>query len=51
MNKDLELKCNFLSVDKKIARNSYGEFFKVGEEVGHEGLTTVNKNLSKLMQN
>lgn len=28
---------NFISVDKKTARNSYGEFFSVGETVGHEG--------------
>lgn len=34
---DLELRQNFLSVDKKIARDSYGTFFKVGETVGHEG--------------
>lgn len=36
MDKDLDLRCNFISVDYKIARNSYGDFFKVGEEVGHE---------------
>lgn len=28
---------NFISVDKKTARNSYGEFFSVGETVGHDG--------------
>jgi hypothetical protein len=28
---------NFLSVDKKTARSSYGEFFTIGEEIGHEG--------------
>ena len=32
-----EIKQNFLSVDKKTARSSYGEFFTIGEEVGHEG--------------
>ena len=36
MDKDLELRCNFISVDYKIARNSYGDFFKIGEVVGHE---------------
>lgn len=35
--KDLELRQNFLSVDKKIAINSFGSYYKVGEEVGHEG--------------
>jgi hypothetical protein len=38
MNEDLDLRCNFISVDHKIARNSYGDFFKVGELVGHEEL-------------
>ena len=37
MDNDLELRCNFISVDFKIGRNSYGEFFKIGDEVGHEG--------------
>ena len=36
MNEDLDLRCNFISVDYKIARNSYGDFFKIGEDVGHE---------------
>jgi len=27
---------NFLSVDGKTARNSYGQYFQVGETVGHE---------------
>tara|TARA_R110002049_G_scaffold231127_2_gene403450 strand:+ start:38360 stop:38590 length:231 start_codon:yes stop_codon:yes gene_type:complete len=34
-------KQNFLSVDKKTARSSYGEFFEIGEEVGHEGATDL----------
>ena len=29
-------KQNFLSVDGKTARNSYGDFFNVGEEVSHQ---------------
>ena len=37
MDNDLELRCNFISVDFEIARNSYGEFFKIGDEVGHDG--------------
>ena len=37
LSRDLDLRCNFISVDHKIARNSYGEFFKIGDEVGHEG--------------
>lgn len=28
---------NFLSVDKKTARSSYGDYFQIGDEVGHEG--------------
>lgn len=31
-----ELKRNFISADKTIARDSYGQFFKVGELVKHE---------------
>lgn len=27
---------NFLSVDSKTARSSYGEFFTVGEKVAHD---------------
>lgn len=34
---DIDLKCNFISVDGKISRNSYGEFFKIGDLVGNEG--------------
>lgn len=33
---DMTKKQNFLSVDGKTARNSYGEFFNVGEVVGHQ---------------
>lgn len=29
-------KQNFISVDRKTAMTSYGEFFTVGEVVGHE---------------
>lgn len=32
-----EIAQNFLSTDKKTARDSYGEFYTIGEEVGHEG--------------
>jgi predicted hydrocarbon binding protein len=32
-----EIRQNFLSVDKKTARSSYGEFYTIGEEIGHEG--------------
>ena len=28
---------NFISCDKKTVRNSYGDFFTVGEVVGHQG--------------
>lgn len=31
------LRQNFLSVDKKVAMDSYGTYFKVGDVVGHEG--------------
>ena len=37
---------NFISVDKKTARNSYGEFFSVGETVGHEGADNTATILS-----
>jgi len=37
MNKDLDLRCNFINADKTIARNSYGGFFKIGDKVEHEG--------------
>ena len=40
MSDDLDLRCNFISVDHKIARNSYGEFFKVGHVVGNEDSET-----------
>lgn len=32
----IETKQNFISVDKQTARNSYGEFFTVGETVSHQ---------------
>ena len=32
----IETKQNFISVDKKTVRNSYGEFFTVGELVKHD---------------
>ncbi len=31
-----ELRMNFISTDKTLARDSYGEYFKVGEVVEHE---------------
>ena len=38
-------KQNFLSVDGKTARSSYGDFFTVGETVGHQdesaGVATI----------
>ena len=37
---------NFISVDKKTARNSYGEFFSVGETVGHDGAADTATILS-----
>lgn len=37
MIEDLELRQNFISVDSTIARDSYGSYFKIGDEVGHEG--------------
>lgn len=33
---DVKLRINFISVDKQIVRNSYDEFFSVGETVQHE---------------
>lgn len=36
-NMDIEINQNFISVDKKTVRNSYGEYFTVGELIGHEG--------------
>jgi hypothetical protein len=33
----MEKNQNFISVDGRTARNSYDEFFYVGELVGHEG--------------
>ena len=36
MQEDLDLRCNLISVDFKVAQNSYGDMFKVGETVGHE---------------
>lgn len=32
----LETNQNFISVDKKTVRNSYGEFFTVGQTVRHD---------------
>lgn len=34
---DLEMQQNFISVNGLIARDSYGNYFKIGEEVGHDG--------------
>ena len=31
---------NFISVDKKTARNSYGDFFEIGDIVEHQDKTT-----------
>jgi len=33
---ELEKRQNFISVDKKMVINSYGEYFVVGEKVKHE---------------
>ena len=33
---EIETRQNFISVDGKTVRNSYGEFFTVGEFVSHE---------------
>ena len=33
----IEKRQNFISVDGKTVRNSYGQYFIVGELVGHEG--------------
>ncbi len=33
----IETKQNFISVDGKTVRNSYGDFFTIGEVVGHDG--------------
>lgn len=32
----IETKQNFISTDRQTVRNSNGEFFTIGEEVGHE---------------
>lgn len=37
MNADIDLRQNFLGADKTVAINSYGEYFKVGDEVSHDG--------------
>ena len=37
MERAQDLKQNFLSVDKKIAMNSDGDYFRVGDIVHHEG--------------
>lgn len=34
--KTIETKQNFISLDRLTARDSYGTFYTVGEEVGHE---------------
>lgn len=34
---EIEKRQNFISVDGKTVRNSYGEFFTVGETVVHDG--------------
>lgn len=34
---EIEKRQNFISVDGKTVRNSYGDFFTVGETVGHDG--------------
>jgi len=34
---EIETKQNFISVDGKTVISSYGEYFTVGELVGHEG--------------
>lgn len=36
MNTKIEKSQNFISVDQKTAINSYGEYFVVGEKVGHD---------------
>lgn len=36
MSKEFELRRNFISVDRKFARNSYGTYFEVGERVKHD---------------
>jgi len=33
---ELEKRQNFISVDKKMVINSYGEYFVIGEKVKHE---------------
>tara|TARA_R110000772_G_scaffold72323_2_gene157792 strand:- start:1922 stop:2173 length:252 start_codon:yes stop_codon:yes gene_type:complete len=39
--KEMLTRQNFLSVDKKTARSSEGEFFTIGDECGHEGATDL----------
>lgn len=46
LSDDVDLRCNFISIDQKIARNSYDEFFKVGDNVGHDGADGMAKILS-----
>lgn len=36
---DMDLRQNFLSMNGKVARDSYGNFYKVGETVSHEDQT------------
>lgn len=33
---------NFISVDEKTARNSYGEFFTIGDNVEHEDVSVLD---------
>lgn len=33
---EVEIRQNFISVDKQTVRNSYGQFFTVGELVEHQ---------------
>ena len=40
-----ELKRNFISADKIIARDSYGQFFKIGESVKHEDSNAEKANI------
>ncbi len=42
---DLTKAQNFLSVDKQTARNSYGEFYSVGELVAHDDETAGNATI------
>lgn len=35
--RELDLRQNFLSMDKKIAMDSFGVFYRIGDVVKHEG--------------